>query len=210
MLNRMRMSWPLNIIILTALAYYFFMSEEYLIAGVLIVFSLLSFFLFNKQKKSDQDRPKEMKFRMGLFSDYKKRILVEGLSRDQIESLMTSHESLEEDTYSYKLVDLADGYMVECSDQMTFYDYHNLVGWLYGTGEHDSENIYGLVHDDYNNYIVKLRPDGLGDTLYGLIDDGRMIEIYLPEAYEEGGNIRVKAGDYDYRHLENILKKYMK
>lgn len=80
------------------------------------------------------------------------------------------------------------------------YHYRQLVGWL--TGYEDSSDIPELTFgfskskvDSQNDYLFFLDPhNAYGDTQVGAFRYGKPFAIYLPEAYEEYGNLTIKKG----------------
>lgn len=102
--------------------------------------------------------------------------------------------------HNFGIAQHGDWRIIKIDHSISFYVYHNLVGWL--TGYEDSSDIPELTFgfskskvDSQNDYLFFLDPhNAYGDTQIGAFRYGKPFAIYLPEAYEEYGNLTIKKG----------------
>lgn len=96
------------------------------------------------------------------------------------------------DEHRFKLCEQGSWLIVNVSEEFSFYNFHNLVGWM-----HDSEQTYGFsIHKVSPNksYYVELdRTDNWGDVLVGSDQNENSLYTYLPDAYVDGGNLRLTS-----------------
>lgn len=102
--------------------------------------------------------------------------------------------------HNFGIAQHGDWRIIKIDNSISFYDYHNLAGWL--TGYEDCSDISELTFgfskskvDSQNDYLFFLDPHNeYGDTQVGAFRYGKPFAIYLPEAYEEYGNLTIKKG----------------
>lgn len=176
-------------------------------AGVLLL--ILSIWLVFRVKKlagveeSESNEEKDA-YRLEYkikFDKYDKYIYTYNMDESVIESLLFSHSDLENEFHKVHEFQILSSLIVQekkvihCPCDIDFYEYHNLVGWLKGTDEELSVQVYGVVlHslDPSKSYYVQLDVDiPSGDTLIGIMNNKKSFRIYLPGAYEEGGNLKL-------------------
>ena len=81
---------------------------------------------------------------------------------------------------------------------ISFYVYHNLVCWLSGYEENIAIPELSIGYSKnktqaQEDYLFFLDPENeYGDTHIGTFRNGKSFSIYLPEAYEEYGNLTIK------------------
>ena len=100
--------------------------------------------------------------------------------------------------YNFGIAEHGDWKIIKVDQSVSFYIYHNLVGWLSGYEENTAipELSIGLSKnktDSQEDYLFYLDPENeYGDTQIGTFRNGKSFSIYLPEAYEEYGNLTIK------------------
>ena len=88
-----------------------------------------------------------------------------------------------------------DWKIVKLDKSINFYTYHNLAAWFLGYEENTNtpELSIGFARHETNldeSYIFYLDPNNeYGDTHIGVFNNFQSFKIYLPEAYEDYGNI---------------------
>lgn len=100
--------------------------------------------------------------------------------------------------YNFRIAQHGEWNIIKVEESISFYVYHNLVGWL--TGYEENPNIpelsIGFSKNKTNSqedYLFFLDPkNDYGDTQIGAFRNGKSFSIYLPEAYEEYGNLTIK------------------
>jgi hypothetical protein len=106
----------------------------------------------------------------------------------------------EYEIYNFGVAEYGDWKIIKVDQSISFYIFHNLAGWL--TGYEDSSDIPDLTFgfskskkDSSEDYLFFLDPHNeYGDTQVGAFRYGKSFAIYLPEAYEEYGNLTIKKG----------------
>lgn len=148
-------------------------------------------------------------------SNFERYILVENTSIESCKSSIVEYcelNVLEEnknisknyDKYNLKLSQKGNWLIVKFPKEFPFYSYHNLVGWIW-----DSDRTYGFsIHQISPNesYYVELdTSDDFGDVLVGADRSENSLYSYLPDAYIEGGNLRVTS-EIKYSYSEALEK----
>ena len=102
--------------------------------------------------------------------------------------------------YNFGIAKHRDWKVIRVDQSISFHVYHNLVGWLtdYEDNSETPELTFGFAKskiDSLKDYIFFLDPfNANGDTQIGAFRYGKPFAIYLPEAYEEHGNLTIKKG----------------
>lgn len=100
-------------------------------------------------------------------------------------------------------------YIIVVLESIDFDTYHNLIGWLGGMSYESDIPAYsvGIAYHNSNDklgYMCALQQINPGDTLVGQMRDGRIMTIYLPEAYNE--IVTFHNDDYDISALESYIE----
>jgi hypothetical protein len=97
---------------------------------------------------------------------------------------------------------------------ISFYTYHNLIGWFWGYGQDAPipTEVYGVAlheSDSLLNYYAELDQSSMyGDELIGGFQNGDCHHINTPEAFEEGGNIKLTAEvTCNYTEIKSLFKE---
>ncbi len=101
---------------------------------------------------------------------------------------------------NFGIAEHGDWKIIKVDQSISFYIFHNLAVWL--TDYEDSSDIPELTFgfskskmDSSEDYLFFLAPHNeYGDTQVGAFRNGKPFAIYLPEAYEEHGNLTIKKG----------------
>ena len=102
--------------------------------------------------------------------------------------------------------------IIKCPNDFPFYNFHNLTAWFDGIQkeDHRPDFIAGIAYqntDVLDNYYTMLDEENpYGDTFIGVFDDGKKFSIALPDAYIEGGNIRIGYNNMKIIGVSNYLE----
>lgn len=133
---------------------------------------------------------------------YDRYILTKNTSKSYILNGIREYGSLSGNEtykmYNFEIATYGDWHIIQVEESISFYEYHNLVGWLYGYGENQDipELSIGFSKsktDAQEDYLFFLDPENkYGDSEIGAFRNGKTFFVYLPEAYEEYGNLTIK------------------
>lgn len=140
-----------------------------------------------------------------VSANYNRYILVKNTSEDYIKSMTSEYGELagtEGDHYvvEFGILKIGNWFMIEVPQEIDFYDYHNLVGWYTGYEENPNIPDFSIgfaesIESIDDSYVFYLDPNNeFGDTHIGVFKNDTKFSIYLPDAYEENGNITVNNG----------------
>ncbi len=140
-----------------------------------------------------------------ISKQYNRYILLNNTTDNYIVKGIKEHLELSGDNdafkdYVFEMAKRGDWFVIKISQSDSFYVYHNLVGWLTGYEETEAipEHTIGFsvnITDSQKDYLFFLDPHNFnGDTQIGAFRNGEAFAIYLPEAYEEHGNLTIKKG----------------
>jgi len=150
-----------------------------------------------EQKKPTLGTLKEIK-----SEDYDRFILAKSTTESYILKGIKEYGGLlgneEYKIYNFGIAEYGDWKIIKVDQPISFYVYHNLVGWLSGYEENTAipELSIGFSKnktDTQEDYLFFLDPENeYGDMQIGTFRNGKSFSIYLPEAYEEYGNLTIK------------------
>lgn len=122
--------------------------------------------------------------------DYLKQAILEYSELLKLEQSQQEHRF----RYYYKK-DKSDWVVIKCPDEISFYVFHNLLGWIAAVPNCQSQwpkQAIGVVVSEemgYSYYCHLDRRNPYQDSLIGTFDDGKTFQISLPDAFQENGNI---------------------
>lgn len=147
-------------------------------------------------------------------AEYSRYLLAENTSKEYVLSSITEYGELSGGTdfteFDFGIFEYSEWILVKIPDNFGFYQFHNLVGWLLGYDQEAKlpSMTYGIAahnSDSTKNYFVELdqnTPEG--DVVVGAFQNGNSYYVYLPEAYEENGNMKITNQiNYDYNAVKN-------
>lgn len=152
-----------------------------------------------------------------ISTDYNRFIFVKNTTEDYIKSMTAEYGELAasdgNDFFAqFGILKDGDWYVIKVPDNINFYIYHNLVGWYFGYDDNPNIPDYSIGYAeskkaDEKSYLFYLDPDNEnGDTHIGVFKDDKNFTIYLPESYEERGNIMAsKKVVVRFKDVENFL-----
>lgn len=131
--------------------------------------------------------------------EYQKYILVEHAALQYLEDKILDYATIcggKKVSYQFQLTPIQDcpWTVIRCPDNMDFYNYHNLMSWIWGLPEDQnppSQTICVAQHknDERLSYYGIMDKQKFKDTrLVGRFQNGESFSIYLPEAYKKDGN----------------------
>jgi hypothetical protein len=193
---------------------------KYIIIGVIAI--VIVFILFNqfggkkennvisqntnsfdtKDNTPEEEKPTLGKLKKIKSEDYNRFILTKSTTKSYILKGIKEYGELsgneEYKIYSFEISEYGDWKIIKVDQSVSFYVYHNLVGWLSGYEESTAipELSFGYSKnktDSQEDYLFYLDPENeYGDTQIGTFRNEKSFSIYLPEAYEEYGNLTIK------------------
>lgn len=193
---------------------------KYIIIGVIAI--VIIYILFNQfgRKKGNNvigqntniietkdNTSKKEKTTLGTLKkikgeDYRRYILTKSTTESYIIKGIKEYGELsgneEYKIYNFGIAEYGDWKIIKVDPSISFYVYHNLVGWLSGYEENIAIPKLAIGFsknkiDSQEDYLFFLDPENkYGDTQIGTFRNGKSFFIYLPEAYEEGGNLTIK------------------
>lgn len=105
--------------------------------------------------------------------------------------------------------------VMDCPNETGFYVFHNLLGWMGSYGKQKklwpklSMGVAIRWDKMEQSYCCSLDlTDESQDTLTGYLYDGSPLQIYLPEAYKEQGNIMRKGGKDSDHEMWKVMGKH--
>ncbi len=148
----------------------------------------------------DSKEPDSTKRIPVISTDYNRFIFVKNTTEDYLKSMTAEYGELAasdgNDFFAqFGILKNGDWYIIKVPDNINFYIYHNLVGWYYGYDNNPNIPDYSIGYaeskkKDKDSYLFYLDPDNInGDTHIGVFKDNKNFTIYLPESYEENGNL---------------------
>ncbi|MEL6557014.1 MAG: hypothetical protein AAFQ94_02450 [Bacteroidota bacterium] len=135
-------------------------------------------------------------------SEYDRYIAIKNTSFEylfaMIEDLggVSGDDYLQDFEFSYKALN-KDWKLIKVDDKLDFFTFHNLIGWFYGyeDSKQAPEVVVGFAEhhtESSKNYFCFLDSTNLSrDTIVGAFDNEENFFIFLPDAFEEGGNLTV-------------------
>lgn len=180
--------------------------------------------LFQQIPQPDHDEPepfhipiKARGYYIVKFNDYHKYILVENTTISYLKEKIMDYAKIcggKKVKYKFKIIPIKDTswFMILCSNKMDFYNYHNLMSWIYGLSEDDntpSKTICVALHknDERLSYYGIMDKKIYGDArLFGRFQNGESFSIYLPEAYKKDGNAQTFGDVLPIRSIKKYLQ----
>ncbi len=99
--------------------------------------------------------------------------------------------------YKFKLVSIEGSkwIIICCPGKMDFYNYHNLMSWIWGiSGDVKTPRqticVAAHVNDERLSYYGIMDKTQYGDRIVVRFQNGESFSVYLPEAYKKDGNAR--------------------
>ncbi len=177
-------------------------------------------FMKNAQPKNHGTSATKKEYQPIKVQDYYRYILLEECKHSYILKTISEFCNLSgAPTYSEYIIKIAKHdkwHIIMLDDNFSFYDFHNLVSWFTGIKEKPEipEYSFGYARhktDNQLDYLYNLDPENeYGDTVIGGFRDEKSFSVYLPEAYEESGNLElsnhIAFGFTNTAHVISYLK----
>ncbi len=163
---------------------------------------------FQQVKKPLQEEIEKFrvpKKRSGFFSvkmrDYMKFICTEDTTVEYLKDKIMDYATIaggKKTKQKFKLVPIEGSrwIIICCPDRMDFYNYHNLMSWIWGiSGDvkmpRQTICVATHVNDARLSYYGIMDKPKYGDAwIMGRFQNGESFSVYLPEAYKKEGNAR--------------------
>jgi hypothetical protein len=134
--------------------------------------------------------------------EYERFIILKNSSNDYLERKIASYPEIKGTIYNIQISQVYNWTILKFDNQISFYTYHNLVTWLSDTDGSEEDKIFpdavlgiSLNKIDVQKCYLFLNDTSnlWGDTSIGFFEDGRQFFIYLPEAFEKDGNLKLST-----------------
>ncbi|NMH88062.1 hypothetical protein [Flavivirga algicola] len=155
-----------------------------------------------KDNTSEKEEPTLGTLKKIKSEDYNRFILTKSTTESYILKGIKEYGELsgneEYKIYNFGIAEYGNWKIIIVDKSISFYVYHNLVGWLSGYEENRAipELSIGFSKnktDSQEDYLFFLDPENeYGDTQIGTFRNGESFSIYLPESYEKYGNLTIK------------------
>ncbi len=176
----------------------------------LIVAGVLFYFRFGPGKRFLTEKPSNTVPKNASYTgqlqkivkeDYQRFILTKGSNTKYLMGMTKEYGELSGGDdfveHTFKISTIGDWSIILVEETVSFYVYHNLVGWF--TGYDNNPDIPDIsvgyakhISDNQKDYFFYLDSNNMtGDTEIGAFRNGNSFFIYLPEAYEEYGNLKM-------------------
>lgn len=171
----------------------------------LAVLSLASFIIIDMSKSNPDNNSTERIEYTGsiheiISEDYNRWILLHKTTDPQVTESIRKYlevQGILKDTLIFGISEQDDWVIVDLDPSLNFYDYHNLTNWF----QHSDPNSNGPKHifgyarhkrDSLESYLFYADLEiKNGDTQIGSFKKGDSFFVYLPEAYDKLGNLKV-------------------
>lgn len=132
------------------------------------------------------------------FKDYDKYICVKDTSLSYLEEKITDYARIcggKTRKLKFRVMGMENSRwsLIACPEKIDFYNYHNLVSWIFGLPS--DEKLPGKTvcvavnrNDARLSYYGIMDKEKFGDHIVGRFQNGESFRIYLPEANKKGGN----------------------
>lgn len=115
--------------------------------------------------------------------------------------------------YNFKLVEIKESkwIIICCPDKMDFYNYHNLMSWIFGGVEEikpPSQTICvaANIKDTRLSYYGTMDKSKYGDRVVGRFQNGESFSIYLPESNKKEGNAKSYSDVLPIKTIDKYLE----
>jgi len=127
---------------------------------------------------------------------YDRMILMKGVPLDFILQKITEFGRqsfpIRAQQHSFQVGQFGDWQIIRVGDSVSFYNYHQLVGWLSGSGQ--TMGFAKHKMDPTCDFVFFLDPNRpYRDSEIGVFRNGATFFVYLPQANEVSGNITISS-----------------
>lgn len=177
--------------------------------------------LNNNGKDINKETIKETKEYPININDYNKYILIKNSTEDYVIRYLKEYSEIGgegKETFKFKYYEKINDnnsyIIIKCPYNISFYNYHNLTGWLTGFKEdHDIPDLTAVIAlnkaDTQKHYYATLdTKNSMEDTMIGVFNDGTKFSQYLPEGVKEKGNIVIEHNDLKYLNVSKYLQSF--
>jgi len=151
-------------------------------------------------------------------SEYSRMIFAKSTTEKYLIQMITEFGEMsgneEFQLHSFWFGKSGDWHIIKVGETIDFYTYHNLVGWLKGYDKNPNTPKYSIGFslnkiESSLDYIFYLDPNApLGDREIGTFRNGKSFFIYLPEAFEEFGNLTITENfKLSWNDVVNFISK---
>src|SRR5690606_33144169 len=185
---------------------------KYFLSILILVVIAILYFSFNKKNSNQSTSKNELKSKIVESKatnvqhkidkkDYERFLLLKNTNENHLFQMITEYGNLSGNKdykeYSFEITKSDNWHIIKVPEAIDFYVYHNLVSWLNGYEENNNNPEFSLGLSNHKNnsqedYIFYLDTNNnFGDTHIGAFRNGKTFSIYLPDAYEEYGNLSI-------------------
>lgn len=184
---------------------------------IMLVGIIVAITVIKSNKKEIKEKENNERHYPVKMDAYKKVIILkrktdEGIVEMIQEQIEVTDEPIKAEQYQVSMTYDGEWVKVACPDELSFYGFHNLIAWFDGckVDQHSSEVIIGLAihksNDDQSYYALSDLKNECGDTVVGVMNSGKHFSVYLPESYEEEGNMMMTPNGLEHESVKAILE----
>lgn len=132
--------------------------------------------------------------------DYHKFICAENSTIEYLKEKITDYAAIcggQKTKYKMKLIPIegSNWIVICCPSRMDFYNYHNLMSWIWGiSGDMETPRqticVAAHINDVRLSYYGIMDKSKYGDRIVGRFQNGESFSVYLPEANKKEGNAK--------------------
>lgn len=152
------------------------------------------------------------------MAEYDKYICVKDTTMDYLEEKIVDYSAIcggKKKKYQFRLIPLYDSswILVCCPEKMDFFNYHNLMSWIYGLEEditQPSHTVCVAFHkaDERLSYYGIMDKANHGDRIVGRFQNKESFHIYLPESAKKEGNAKSYRDALPIKDIKEYLGNY--
>ncbi|MGK0447674.1 MAG: hypothetical protein ACJA2M_001452 [Polaribacter sp.] len=152
-----------------------------------------------------------------ISKNYDRYIMAKNTSDEYLKSMIKEYAELNGTEGEFNLAEFGisktgEWYVIKVPLEVDFYTYHNLVEWFNGYESNEEIPDYSIgfaksKNNNSKNYLFYTDSNiEARDTQVGIFADNSAFSIYLPEAYEETGNLTIdKKISLTYNSIQVFL-----
>ena len=165
---------------------------------------LIEAFLQIKYTQEEPQPYRVPKLRNGIFplkmSEYEKYICVKDINVDYVEAKIIDYSKIfagKKRKYKFKITPINNSLwiLLSCPTAMDFFNYHNLMSWIYGLEEDTISPTHTIcisLHkaEERRSYYTIMDKQKYGDRMVGRFQNRESFSIFLPESLKKTGNAK--------------------
>lgn len=173
-----------------------------------------------KPLQEEEEKFRIPKKRSGIFPikmcNYMKFICSKNTTIEYLKDKIIDYATIcggEKKKHKFKLITIKgnDWIIICCPDKIDFYNYHNLMSWIFGGSEEiktPSRTICVAtnIKDARLSYYGTMDKSKYGDRVVGRFQNGESFSIYLPESNKKEGNAKSYSDVLPIKTIDKYLE----